>query len=466
MRDAMNDLPSDGAGTSAHARTRPSRDRVAHDSGRAWYILSILTLAYSLAYIDRQILNLLVEPIKHSLAISDTQLSLVQGFAFIAAYLAASPLFGRLVDVTNRRNLLLVSICLWCAFTALCGKADTYQELFLARLGVGASEACVFPLALSMIADCFSASRIPRAMSIFILGPMLGGGLSLVAGGFVIQFARAFHEQFPVLAQFQTWQLAFVIVGLPGMLFALLVLLTVREPVRSSVMSEREDEREYTTGASAAYLWQRRGFYARILLGVGMLAIVVLGMPAWMPTYLIRTHGLPAALVGFRFGALVVSFGIAGALTGPWIARQLEKRGYEDAPLRTAAMSMIPMLLCCASIPFAPGVTGALAAAAGTVFFFSLPTGCMGAALQIVAPSRMRGTVGAIYSFVAQLIGFGAGPTLIALLTDRGFHDPKMVGHSIAIVCAIAAALAAWLLLSALPHYRRLLAEERSAQAS
>ncbi|MFD1559492.1 spinster family MFS transporter [Paraburkholderia silviterrae] len=459
MSNTTNDLPSNGAGSNEQALAQPSPARVIHDSGQAWYILAVLTLAYSLAYIDRQLLNLLVEPIKRSLVISDTQLSLVQGIAFISAYLVASPLFGRLVDLTNRRNLLVVCICLWCGFTALCGKADTYEGLFIARLGVGASEACVFPLALSVIADCFSAKQMARAMSIFILGPMLGGGLSLVAGGFVIEFARALHQQFPILAQFQTWQLAFVLIGLPGILFALLVVVTVREPVRSSVNSERADDRQFTTGDAAAYLWQQRGFYVRILLGVGMLAIVVLGMPAWMPTYLIRTHGMPAALVGFRFGVLVVGFGIAGALIGPWIARQFEKRGYQDAPLRTAALAMIPMMLCCASIPFAPGATGTLAAAAGTVFFFSLPTGCMSAALQLVAPSRMRGTVGALYSFVAQLIGFGAGPTLIALMTDHVFGNPKMVGHSIAIVCTIASALAAWLLFSSLPHYRRLLTE-------
>ena len=221
MRNPMQDMPSDSAGSSEQALSQSSAARVVHDSGLAWYILAVLTLAYSLAYIDRQLLNLLVEPIKHSLLISDTQLSLVQGIAFISAYLVASPLFGRLVDLTNRRNLLVVCICLWCGFTALCGRADTFEGLFVARLGVGASEACVFPLALSVIADCFSARQMARAMSIFILGPMLGGGLSLVAGGFVIEFARELHQQFPILAQFQTWQLAFVLVGLPGILFAL-----------------------------------------------------------------------------------------------------------------------------------------------------------------------------------------------------------------------------------------------------
>jgi MFS transporter, Spinster family, sphingosine-1-phosphate transporter len=458
MKNVIDKAPLADSLNNASATQRSNQ--ITHDSLRSRYILIILMFAYSLAYIDRQILNLLVDPIRHSLAISDTQLSLVQGIAFISAYLVASPLFGRLVDIANRRNILLAGICLWCVFTALCGKATTFQGLFLARVGVGASEACVFPVALSMIADCFSARQMPRAMSIFVLGPMLGGGLSLVAGGLVISFARSVHLQFPMLAGFEAWQLAFVLIGLPGLLFALLVLLTVREPARSKVIGGSVDERQYTIRESAAFLWARRAFYARILLGVGMLAIVVLGMPAWMPSYLIRTQGMPPALVGFRFGMLVVSFGIAGALAGPWISRLLERRGYADAPLRTAAIAMIPMMLCCASIPFAPGATGALAAAAGTVFFFSLPTGCMAAALQNVAPSRMRGTVGALYSFFAQLIGFGLGPTLIALVTDRVFGNPKMAGNSIGIVCTIAAALAAWLLFSALAPYRRLLEEE------
>jgi MFS transporter, Spinster family, sphingosine-1-phosphate transporter len=130
--------------------------------------------------------------------------------------------------------------------------------------------------------------------------------------------------------------------------------------------------------------------------------------------------------------------------------------------LRTAALAMIPMLFCCASIPFVTGANGALAAAAGIVFFFSLPTGGMAAALQLVAPSRTRGMVGALYSFVAQLIGFGAGPTMIALITDHVFANPKMVGSSIAIVCTLASAIGACLLFTALPHYRRLLAEERT----
>jgi len=134
------------------------------DKPYSWYVLGLLTLSYSLAYIDRQLLNLLVDPIKRALLISDTQLSFIQGAAFICAYLLAAPLFGRLVDLRNRRNILLFGVCAWSIFTILCGRADSYAGLFLARFGVGASEACVLPVGWSLISDYFSARRAPRAL--------------------------------------------------------------------------------------------------------------------------------------------------------------------------------------------------------------------------------------------------------------------------------------------------------------
>lgn len=440
-----------------------SSQRISLDSTRSWYTLGILTFSYSLAYIDRQLLNLLVDPIRHSLSISDTQLSLVQGLAFISAYLVAAPVFGRLVDITNRRNILVVGICMWSVFTALCGRADTYLGLFVARLGVGASEACVFPVACSMISDLFSAQRTPRALSIFVVGPLLGGGFSLLAGGLVIAFASDVRAHVPIFSALATWQLAFVLVGLPGFLLAAALLLSVREPTRSRVVKATVDDRHYTIREAGVFIWQRRGFYARIYLALGMLAIVVLGMPAWFPSFLIRFYGVAPASVGFRFGLLVVTFGVAGVLLGPWVTRIVEKRGYEDAGLRTAACSMLVVTLFCAAIPFSPTPTGSLAFCAGAVFFFSLPTGMMAAAMQLGAPSRMRGAVGALYTFFAQLIGFGLGPTSIALVTDKVFHNPRMIGYSIGIVCAISAALAAWLTFAALPHYRKMLDEERTA---
>ncbi len=348
-------------------------------------------------------------------------------------------------------------------YAILCGLADTYGKLFLARFCVGVSEACVLPVGWSLIADYFSSRRAPRAYSIFTLGPLIGGGFSLLAGSLVIAFADKVRLHFPTLEALATWQLAFVLIGVPGFFLAAVLLLTVREPTRSLMRQDTANDRQFTLRETAGFLWARRQFYGRIYLGVGMLAVVVLGMPAWLPSFLIRFHRVPPALVGFRLGVLVVTFGAAGVLIGPSVARLLESRGHKDAGIRTAAFSMVGMFLFCAVIPFAPGPVGALAATAGAIFFFSLPTGVMAAAMQFGTPRRLRGVVASLYTFSAQFIGYGIGPTAIALVTDRVFGDPKMVGYSIGIVCCIASAIASWLMFSALPHYRRLLADESAA---
>jgi MFS transporter, Spinster family, sphingosine-1-phosphate transporter len=417
-----------------------------------------MTGACALSYIDRQLLNLLVDPVRHSLQISDTQLSLIQGAAFVAAYLIAVPLFGRLADTANRRNVLVAGICAWSIFTALCGLANSYATLFVLRFCVGASEACVVPVCYSLIADHFSARRIQRAVSIFHVAPLFGSGFSLLAGGAVFMLASEVRTWLPVLRALATWQMAFVLIGLPGLLLAVIVCATVREPARQAARQSTVGDKTYSLHETAAFIWLHRGFYVRVYLGIGALATMVLGLPAWLPIFLIRVHGATRTTVGFNFGLVVIVFATAGTLIGPWVSSAVfEKRGYTDAPLRTAAWSIIGAVFCCAVIPFAPDMSSALTVTAAAVFLYSLPTGVMAATLQLGTPNRMRGTIGALYSLCRQLIGFGLGPTSIALVTDKVFHDPNRVGYSIAIVCSIASIIASWLLFTALQHYRTLL---------
>ncbi|WP_175817252.1 MFS transporter [Burkholderia diffusa] len=440
---------------------RRTSSRLVRDSASSWYILCLLTLSYALAYIDRQVLNLLVDPIKHTLLISDTQLSLIQGTAFVSAYLIAAPLFGRLVDITNRRNILMFGIVLWCVCTVLCGRADTYMELFLARFGVGASEACVFPVSCSLIADYFSPRKAPRALSIFTAGQWIGAGFSLVAGGYVLSLADVVRKSIPAFDSLASWQIAFVLVGLPGLVLAM-VLFTVREPARDMAQTTDDtsvDDKPFELREGIAFIWERRGFYARVYIGVGMLAIVTLAMPAWLPSFLIRCHGVSPSSVGYRLGILSVILGTTGVLLGPWVARLFERKGYHDAALRTAGTSMVAMFVFCAVIPFAPSATGVFAAAAGAIFSFSLPIGIIAAATQLSTPRRLRGTAASLHTFLAQSIGFGVGPTAIALLTDKVFGNPQMVGYSLGIVSCVASGVAAWLIFTALPHYRRMLLE-------
>lgn len=426
------------------------------DSLGSWYVLGILTIAYALAFIDRQLLNLVVDPIRHSLAISDTQVSFVQGIAFASAYLLAAPLFGRLADVTNRRNILVAGIAMWSVFTTLSGRADTYFELLSMRFGVGASEACVFPVACSLIPDFFSEKRTPRALSIFLLGPLLGGGLSLVAGGLVIELASKARAALPILANLETWKLAFVLTGVPGLALAGVVLLSVREPARSHSSKSEVDDRRYPLREATIFLWQRRAFYGRMYIGLGMLAIVFLGLPAWYPAFLIRFYGVAPAIAGFRFGLLVIVFGGAGVLIGPWLATFVKVWAYKDAPLRMAACSMIGMLVCSSVITLPSNSVIALAIGAGAVFCFSLPSAVMASTIQLATPSRIRGLAGSLYVLIGQVIGYGLGPTSIALVTDKVFHRPQAVGYSISIVCAVASLAGAWLMFSVLPHYRKM----------
>lgn len=182
-------------------------------------------------------------------------------------------------------------------------------------------------------------------------------------------------------------------------MLAVAVLLTVREPTRKVMLKAAADDRQFTIREASAFLWANRGFYARIYIGVGMLAMVVLGMPARAPSFLIRFHGVAPSLVGYRLGILAVVFGSTGVLLGPTVARLLERRGHTDAQLRAAAFSMIGTFFFCAAIPLAPSPVTALVAIAGAIFSFSLPIGIMAAATQLCTPSRLRGSVASLYTF-------------------------------------------------------------------
>jgi MFS family permease len=437
------------------------------DSIFAWYALGLLTFAYALAYVDRQMLNLLVDPIRATLTITDTQFSFVQGAAFVTAYICAAPFFGRLVDISNRRNILIFGVCAWSGFTAVSGLASSFSTLFMARLGVGVSEACIVPVAISMIADSFSPRRYARALSIFYVGVQLGGGASLLASGAVIAFAGDLRRHFAILAGLETWQMAFVVVGLPGFLFALL-LLTMREPSRASNPVDNSVGTRMSMADVRNKLWGSRRFYGCIYGAVGMIAVIQLGMPSWFPSFLIRAHGVSPANTGYLLGTISIFSGTLGTLTGPYLARRLEARGYSDANLRVTAFSCVLMTGFCLLIPAFSSSSATLAVATGILFSSGVTLGIISAATQIATPGAMRGVVASLYSFVSQVIGYMIGPTLIALCTDKLFADPKMIGHSMQLVMAVASAISALLLFLVLNSYRdiagRILSAEQGGQ--
>ena len=431
------------------------------DSLYAWYVVGLLTIAYAVAFVDRQVLNLLVDPIKADLALSDTQVSLLQGLAFMAAYIAFGPFFGRWADTGHRGRILVTGVVIWSLFTALCGFASSFWGLFGARAGVGAAEACLIPAAWSLISDYFTRERLARAMSIFLMGPYLGGGLALIFGGVVVGSVESIQGAVPLLAGFTAWQLSFIVVGLPGVLLGL-ALLSVREPVRRAVSVDALDDKRFELREVARFIWDGRAFFLRFYGAMALIIIVLYAFPAWMPAFLIRQHGAAAATVGVQYGSLVLLMGSAGVLAGPAVGRWLARRGHEDAPVRTAGLAALCLVPVSASIAFLPTYGGALAAAAATTFLYSLPQSLAASALQLAAPNRMRGVLSSLYVFIASVMGLGVAPTLVALITDYLLRDPGRVGESLALVCATASVLAAWLMRSAAPHYREALARQHA----
>lgn len=420
----------------------------------AWYLIFVLTLAYTASFVDRQVLNLLVAPLKADFGLSDTRLSLLQGLAFTAAYILLSPLFGRLADTGSRKRILIGGAMLWSLGTSLCGLARGYWQLFFARAAVGGAEASITPAAWSIIADSFPTRMIPRAFSIFLMGPYIGGGIALIFGGLLLEAAQGWDlAAVPYLGALRPWQVVFLVAGLPGGLIALM-MLRIREPARK--LAPRD-------GAQMpfAQVWrtfsERRDFYGNFYAGMACLVIVLYAFPAWMPAMLMRRFEASPATVGVQYGVAVLVTGSIGVLAGPVIAGWLQRRGYVDALMRVpffAALALIPISVVLA---FVPSYEMAIAVATLASFTYSLPQALASSGLQMVTPNRMRGISSSVYVFVASVMGLGAAPTIVALLTDHVFADERSVGLSLSVTCVVASAASAFFVSRALKGYRRVL---------
>jgi MFS family permease len=423
----------------------------------AWLMVTILTLAFTVSFIDRQILNLLVGPLKNAFDLSDTKLSLLQGLAFTTAYILFSGPFGRLADTGNRRGILLLGVALWSVATAFCGLARSYLQLFIARFGVGGAEASLTPAAWSMIADRFPAPQVPRAMSVYLLGPYIGGGLALIFGGMLLRLSEG--QTFFGLA---AWQFVFVMAALPGAFIILLLLLFVREPERQSARNGNSDKQMTLSEVMRRFREESR-FYGSFYFGMSGIVISLYAFPAWMPTLLIRKFGVPAADVGIQYGMLVLIGGSAGVLSGPAFSKWLERRGRRDSLMIVPLLAACGLALLSLLLPFANSYGFALMIAALVSFAYSIPTALAASALQLVTPNRMRGMASAVYIFIISVIGLGLAPTLVALITDIGFADEARVGESLAITCCLSALIGLVLLARARAAYAEMLTRDAGA---
>lgn len=426
----------------------------------AWYVVAVLLLAYTLSFIDRMILSLLVGPIRADLGISDTQMSLLMGFAFAVFYSVLGIPLGWLADRGSRRGLMVAGVAAWSLMTAVCGLAKSYVMLFLARVGVGVGEATLSPAAYSLLGDYFPREKLGRAMAVYSIGVPLGSGIALVAGALVVKFVTEGPPLIlPVLGAMEPWRLTFLVVGAPGLLVALLIALTVREPARGGAKTGA------VKGEFTAFLRRHAAALSCHFGGMAMLALVMYGAMAWIPQFLHRTYGMTVPEAGLWFGGATAICGACGLMLGGWMADGLYRRGFKDGHLRVMRLNAIVLLPLFIGMALAPTAGIALGLMIVAMLLGTIHGGVAGAALQMVTPNRLRARMVALYFLVANLIGLGCGPTAMALVTDLVFGDDAALRYAIAIVTALALPVSILLLSLGLKPFARAVVEAEALPA-
>lgn len=405
----------------------------AYSNARLWYVVFILTVASTLSFIDRQILNVMIGPIKRDLGgLSDTEVSLIIGLAFSVVYSLSTLPLARLADRYSRRNLIAAGIFSWSLMTALAGMANSFWQLFAARMGVGIGEASLGPATTSMLADYFEQHRLPLAFGIVGAAPFIGTGLASLVGGPLIDSLEASPEVvLPIFGSMYSWQTVLVLVGLPGILLAL-VMFTVREPGRSGPGASNTD------GYSYAEVWEfcksrlnYLGLHAIAFLCISIQGFAVM---TWLIELFVRKHGWTRTEIGISYGSIALVFGIAGSVLAGIFAGRLLAKGQADASMRLVLWGLFILAPLGIAMPLVDNATLAIAMVVPITFIMAMPPGLSNTALQAIAPNRMRGQLIALYLICVNLIAYILAPTIIGVMNDYLFGDESAIDKSLAVL--------------------------------
>jgi len=413
--------------------SRPADPFAFRSDAYAWFVVAVLCLGSVVSMIDRQVINLLVEPIKADLGISDTQVSLLQGFAFALFYAVMAVPLGRLSDSANRRNVILGGVLLFSLATVSCGLAASFAALFVARMMVGVGEAKLAPAGFSMLGDYFPKEKLGRAVGLFVGTSYVGSGLALVAIGAMLDLLNARQDPFvlPGVGALADWQAAFVLAAVPGLLFAAL-LLTVREPPRGG--SGPVTANTPSLGELVGFIRGNRALLGPVYIGLPLIGASQFGVNAWAPTFFIRTFGWTPGEIGPILGLMIMTLSPAGVVAGGWLADRLVAKGRGDAYLLVPIWSALVAAPFVLAFPLAGDARLSLMLLAPVMFFGAMPFAAGSSAIPALAPNRMRAQLTAIYLLVANLVGGGVGPWAIAVFTDGVLGDPDAIRWSLSIV--------------------------------
>jgi MFS family permease len=432
-------------------------------AGPAWpaartarFTVAVLTLSYTLAYIDRSILGLLIEPIRAALAINDTQVSLLSGAAFAIFYVLMGLPMGWLADHANRRNLIATGILIWSCMTAAGGFAHSFGQLFFTRIWVGIGEATLTPAALSIISDSFPPARRQVPLGLYMSAIAIGSGLAYIVGGTIIDWVAGLPGfSLPLIGPVAGWQMAFFVVGAPGVLLVGLIMV-IKEPRRRELQaaSVAGNARPSFKHAMQFVFVKNRRTFLPVFIAFGGLALHSISLQMWLPAYYARTFGWSAGRIGVPYGCILLVFATAGMIGGSWLAARLQKKGYKDGLLRAPlwmTLAMTPPAIFATLVPN-PYLTLLLVIPVTALSYglFAVVPGI----LHAITPNEMRGQAGALFGFFNNVIGMVLGASMVALLTDYVFRDPMALGLSMAMVAVLVLPGCAALLAWSLKHFR------------
>ncbi len=422
----------------------------------AWYAVLILTLASIISYVDRQILALMIGPIRRDLGISDTQVSLLIGAAFALFYTALTLPIARLADRHPRRLIIGIGVAFWSIMTFVCGLANKYSVLFLARMGVGVGEASLQPAAYSMLSDLFHKDRLPFAVGLFQSATFVGAGIAYILGGVLIEYLENMPELvLPIIGPIRSWQAAFFVVSLPGLLLAVVVFM-MREPPRTGRLNE-DEIKPVPFKDIMQFMLERRLLFFSLFAGFLLMATQGFALFAWGAEFLIRVHGLDRSEAGLAFGASALVFGIAGSITGGYVSSRLMRKGVSDGTMRVAVFKCVAIIPFGGAIGFISDTTTVLLLLPVVIFLMSLTPGLGAAIVQSVTPNEFRAQMVAIYGIAVSFLSYLLAPLIIALLTQYVFMRDDAVGYSLGTTALITYPLAALVLAIGLKPYRKAL---------
>ncbi len=371
-------------------------------------LLWTLLIVYIFNFLDRQIVTILAEPIKRDLGLSDTQLGLMTGLAFALFYAILGIPIARYADrpASNRVGLISMSLVMWSGMTALCGVAQNFTQLLLARVGVGVGEAGCTPAAHSLISDMVPRERRASAIAFYGLGIPIGGLIGMILGGF--------------LADTVGWRTAFLVVGMPGLLLAAFVWFVLREPrhgrLATALRGNAPPVARITTRAALAEVFGSRA-YVLLAFAAGLTAFLSYGKGVWVAILFQRTYGLTAGETGLALGVALGLSGVLGTWAGGWLADRFgrhDRRHMLTAPALAMALAA-PILF------FAYSATDwrlALALMVVTTAFNALYYGPTYAIAQQLVRPQARAMATAIMVFAQNLIGLGLGPLFFGMMSD------------------------------------------------